>query len=123
MLDKLKRRLFKGKDSSEGGIENRREPREDVEDGWVEVRGNTYPLKNWSARGFLAGPCDVDVRVASRLDVKVSVPVNDERLEFEARGMVVRCDTERQELACTLTGVDDATQSVINKHFGLSLLK
>ena len=96
----------------------RREPREDVDDGSVEIDGHAYPVKNWSARGFMAKPCDVDYNIADQLDVKIAIRFPIEKIEFGCRAIVVRIDKKRQELAAAYVTLNDAAQLAIAKHFG-----
>ena len=113
MLDKLRRLLFRS------AVKKRQEPREEVTDGWVEIRGKKSPVKDWSARGFLTTSCDVDCSVTNRLDIRFSVPLTTGPLEFDCRAIVIRVDKDKRELACVFAMVDDATQAAIAGHFGL----
>jgi hypothetical protein len=99
--------------------ERTREPREEVRDGQVITVFNIYPLKNWSPRGFLVTSCDLVREPGDRLDIDVSIPLPTLRLEFGCRAIVVRTNEDRQELAGVFAGVDDATQAVIDDHFGI----
>ncbi len=103
-----------------GGTEKdwRREPREEVDDGSVEIDGHTYPVKNWSARGFMAKPCDVDCSVADQLDVTFSIRIARETIEFSCRTIVVRVDKKRQELAAAFVMLNDVAELAVAKHFG-----
>ena len=96
----------------------RRGLREEVDDGSVEIDGRTYPVKNWSARGFMAKPCDVDCNIADELDVEFALRFAGQKIEFSCRAIVVRIDKKRQELAATYVMLDDAAQLAIAKHFG-----
>ena len=96
----------------------RREPREEVDDGSVEIDGRTYSVKNWSAHGFMATPCDVDCNIADQLDVKIAIRFASEKIEFGCRAIVVRIDKKRQELAAALVMLDDAAKRAVTIHFG-----
>ena len=96
----------------------RREPREEVDDGSVEIDGHTYPVTNWSARGFMAKPCDVDCNIADELDVEFALRFANEKIEFGCRAIVVRIDKKRQELAAAYVMLDEVAQLAIAKHFG-----
>jgi hypothetical protein len=121
MFEKLKeldRRL--SKTGEERAAEERaRAPREEVTDGHVATVFNTYPLKNWSVRGFLVTSCDLVQEPGDRLDIDVSIPLPTLRLDFGCRAIVVRANQDRQELAGVFAGVDEATQVVIDDHFGI----
>lgn len=99
--------------------ERARAPREKVTDGYVATVFNTYPLKDWSVRGFLITSCDLVQEPGDRLDIDVSIPLPTSRLEFGCRAIVVRADEGRQELAGVFTGIDEAVQVVIDDHFGI----
>ena len=96
----------------------RRERREEVDNGWVEIDGRTYPVKNWSAHGFMVRPCDVDCNVADKLDVKIVIRFAIEKIEFSCSAIVVRIDKKRQELAAAYVVLNDAAQLAVTNHFG-----
>ena len=111
MLSKLRKLLF-------GTVqENRREPRYQVTDGTVQIHGETYPVNNWSSRGFLASSCTADCKVTERVEIKFSVPLADRRLEFGCLAIVLRIDKDKQELAGIFAKLDEATQTAIAQHF------
>jgi hypothetical protein len=99
--------------------DRRREPREELVDGRMTILGETYQVDNWSARGFLVSSCPLARKPGDRLDVDVSIPLADRRLEFACKAIVVRASEERQELAGVFVGIDNAAQTVIDKHFGI----
>ena len=103
-----------------GATENsrRREPREEVDDGSVEIDGHAYPIKNWSTRGFMAKPCDVDCNIADQLDIKIAVRFASEEIEFRSHAIVVRIDKKRRELAAAYVMLNDVARLAIAKHFG-----
>jgi len=111
MLKSLKKRF--------GGNLNsgRREPREEVEDGTVEINGQTFPVFDWSARAFMAKPCDIDCKVPDRVDIKFSIRFPTKRIEFVSRAIVVRIDKEKQELAAYFAMLDEEAQLAITNHF------
>ena len=71
------------------GQDRRREPREEVEDGEVEIRGQNYCLNDWTPRAFMAKPCAIDCNITDRLDVTVRVRYPDKKIEFASRAIVV----------------------------------
>ncbi len=103
--------------------ERTRAPREEVTDGHVAIVFNTYPLKNWSVRGFLITSCDLVQEPGHRLDIDISIPLPTLRLDFSCRAIVVRASEDRQELAGVFVGVDEAIQVVIDDHFGIHAQK
>ena len=108
-------KLFK---KSPEGQDRRREPREQIEDGEVEIRGRTYRLNDWTPRAFMAKPCDVDCNITDRLDVTVRIRYPDKNIEFACRAIVVRIDKEGQELAAYFAMLDEAAETAIANHFG-----
>ena len=114
MLEKFLKR-FK---PSPRGQERRREPREQVEDGEVEIKGQTYRLKDWTPRAFMARPCDIDCKITDRLEIKFRARFPDEQIEFTSRAIVIRVDKERQELAAYFAMLDEAAETAIANHFG-----
>ena len=100
------------------GQERRREPREQVEDGEVEINRQTYRLINWSPRAFMAKPCDIDCNISDRLEIKFRARFPDEQIEFTSHAIVIRVDKERQELAAYFAMLDEAAQTAIANHFG-----
>ncbi len=117
MLERLKilERLF-----FKPTAERRRWSREDVVGGTVEILGGVYPVENWSARSFLASPCGVERKVGERVDVALSIPLGEEKLEFECLAGVIRVDREREQVAAVFLDLDDDTQAVIDEHFGVA---
>ena len=99
--------------------DRRREPREEVDDGWVEIDGRTYPVKNWSAHGFMTKPCDVDCNIADQLDVKIVIRFAIEKFEFGCPAIVIRMDKKRRELAAAYVALGDAAQLAVTNHFGV----
>ena len=111
MLSKLRKLLF-------GTVrEKRREPRYEVTDGTVQIHGETYPVNNWSSRGFLASSYAADCKVTERVGINFSVPLADRRLEFSCRAIVLRIDKDKQELVGIFAMLDEATQTAIAQHF------
>ena len=98
--------------------DRRREQREEVDDGSVEIDGHIYPVKNWSAHGFMAKPCDVDCNIGDHLDVKIAIRFAIEKIEFRCRAIVVRLDKKKQELGAAIIMLDDAAQLAVTSHFG-----
>ncbi len=97
--------------------DRRRDPREDVDDGSVEIHGQIFPVKNWSAHGFMAKPCDVGCNIADELDVKIVMRFASEVIEFNCQAIVVRIDKKRLELAAALVKLDDAARLAVASHF------
>lgn len=125
MLEKLKEldRKLSLSPEERTAEERRREPREEVTDGRITILGETYPVHNWSVRGFMIHSCPLDRSPGDRFDIDVSIPLPEQQLAFACRAIVVRADAERQRLAGVFVGVDKATQAAIDDHFGIHVSK
>lgn len=121
MLEKLKEldRKLSLSPEERTADERRRDPREEVTDGHMTILGETYPIHNWSVRGFMIHSCMLERGPGDRLDVEVSIPLPGQRLDFACRAIVVRADVEQQHLAGVFVGVDKDTQAAIDEHFGI----
>src|SRR3546814_15789378 len=86
--------------------ERRRDPRRLVIDGRIAFGGRVYPLKDWSHRGFAASGVGADHCPGDRLLLTAEIPLTDETLCFDCRGVVVWVDHARKELAVTFLGLD-----------------
>ena len=97
--------------------ERRREEREQVRDATVGIMGQTYPLKNWSATGFLAGPCDLALDEGQEVSISFSVPLDQGRLEFRCQALVVEASPETGELSAMFVMLDREARDKIDRHF------
>jgi len=111
MLGDLFKRLFSR------GSERRREPREDVSLGTVEINGRRFTVKNWSSTGFLAGPCDSGHREGDTVEIHFGVQVPNETIAFSCQAIVVRVDKQSKELAGVFTMMDRDARIMVAKHF------
>ena len=59
---------------------------------FVVIEGNQYPLRNWSATGFLASPYDGDLTVDKTFSVGISVRQDNFDFIVDAEAVVVRRD-------------------------------
>jgi len=116
MLKSFKKRFGASSDASPK--DKRREPHEEVEDGTVAINGQAYRVIDWSARAFMAKPCDIDCKIFDLVDIKFSIRFPTKRIEFVSRALVVRIDKERQELAAYFAELDEEAQIAIANHFG-----
>ncbi len=107
------KKLFAGR----GKKERRREEREEVSDGMVSILGNPYPIKNWSSTGFLAGACDLGLEEGQEVSIAVSVPLDDERLEFRCQALVVEANAEAGELSAMFMRLGSEARAKIYRHF------
>ncbi len=99
--------------------ERRREPRDEVTEGTATIDGKTYPLRNWSARGFCIDEVDFETSPTRRLDAEFSVKLPDQTLDFSCRIVVVRVIAEKQEIGGAFVKIDKETQAKIDEHFAV----
>jgi hypothetical protein len=99
--------------------ERRQEPREELTEGTATIDDKSYPLRNWSARGFCIGDVDFEASPTRRLQAKFSVTLPTQTLEFSCRIVVVRVIAEKNEIGGTFVNVDKVTQEKIDEHFAV----
>ncbi len=107
MLSSLFRRL------SSPSTERRREPRGTEIDGRVSIEGRSYPLKDWSRRGFSAGAYTAEHYPGDKIDMEVEIEIDGELLAFGCRAVVVWVDRDRRELAGVFTDLDLRVQEKV----------
>ncbi len=98
--------------------ERRAEQRLPVEHGTVVIDDQTYPLKNWSTRGFLAMSYTGNHKEGDRISVRFSVLFVERQLEFSGEARVIRVDAERQELAGLLVLMGEEWNDAFSRYFG-----
>ena len=97
--------------------ERRQEPRIAAIDGAVEIDGETYPVRNCSARGFLATSCAIECDVTQGLDIRFRARLGKRMLDIACRAIVVRIDADRQLLTGRFAKGDDAAVGQIAQYF------
>lgn len=108
------RSLF-GREPTRG---NRRiDERREVSDGVVRIYNDTYPLKDWSASGFLASPCSADHEPGDEVAIFVSVPAKGRRIEFDCRALVIRANKDMQHLAAMFVMMDKSVRATVAQEF------
>lgn len=95
--------------------EKRRERREDVVLGAVEIDGRSYRVKNWSSTGFLASPCDCGRKEGDSVHILFHVQAAGQTLRFACKAIVVRVGGG--ELAGVFTMMDRDTRLAITNYF------
>ncbi len=98
--------------------ERRSESRLPVEHGTVVIGDQTYPLKNWSTRGFLASSYTGDHKEGDRISIRFSVAFVERQLEFSGEARVIRVDAEAQELAGLLVLMGEEWNDAFSRYFG-----
>jgi hypothetical protein len=98
--------------------DRRTDQRLPVEHGTVVIGDQTYPLKNWSTRGFLASSYTGDHKEGDRISVRFSVLFVERQLEFSGEARVIRVDAERQELAGLLVLMGEEWNDAFSRYFG-----
>ena len=95
--------------------EKRRERREAVSHGTVEIDGRAYRVKNWSSTGFLASPCECNRKEGESVDILFNVETNGNTLRFACKAIVVRVGNG--ELAGVFTMMDRDTRMAVANYF------
>ena len=107
MLSALFRRL------SSPGSDRRIEPRVSDIDGRVSIDGKSYPLKDWSRRGFSAAGYTAEHYPGDKITIDVEVEIEGKSLAFGCQAVVVWVDRDRKELAGVFTDLDMRIQEQI----------
>lgn len=89
------------------------EPRGSQIDGRVSIDGRSYPLKDWSRRGFSAGAYTAEHYPGDKVALNVEVDVEGELLAFDCQAVVIWVDRDRKELAGVFTDLDMRIQEKI----------
>ena len=95
--------------------------RELTSGGTVKIDGQSLPLIDWSASGFLATSYVGDHRRGNRVKVRFAAALPARELEFSCRAIVIKADPQRGELAAKFVGISDEAKSVIAEHFGFHI--
>lgn len=95
--------------------EKRRERREDVSFGTVEIDGRSFRVRNWSSTGFLASPCDCGRKEGDSVDILFHVQAAGQTLRFACKAIVVRVGNG--ELAGVFTMMDRDTRMAVTSYF------
>ena len=109
--------LLGGAGLGDTGRDRRREFREDVMSGTVEIQGRSYPVKNWSSTGFLAAPCDCKCSDGDSVPIRFHVEVPGKSFRFDCKAILVRVDGKSGEVAGVFTMMDRETRVLIANHF------
>jgi hypothetical protein len=98
--------------------EKRSEPRVEVNRATIHLEGRAYPLKNWSAHGFLAASYAGELKAGDEVEVGIAVPFVGTMREFEGKARVIRVDEERGEIAGYLeTMGEDWSDEALAQYF------
>ena len=97
--------------------ERRRDVREELTAGRAVIDDQSYPVGNWSASGFVVGPCALEPEIGKRLKIEFHISLADRQLVFSTMCLVVRRDESKGMFAGTYLGVDPESQNIIDAHF------
>lgn len=70
--------------------QKRRTPRQEVTEGWIEIAGVCYPLKDWSAEGFFANDGGAALPAAEEGSCKLQIKNDFGAIEISGRYRIVR---------------------------------
>ena len=90
--------------------DRRQEQRGPSADGVVRIDRNTYPVKNWNARGFRVTQYAGDRNQGDKADIAFSIPMPDTRLEISCQATVLGINPETQELVGVIVAMDPASK-------------
>ena len=94
----------------------RREGRERVAGGTVEIDGQSYPVENWSYTGFLAGPYAGSRKAGERVGFRFSVDLGGQAFAFACTAMMVRVDPASQKIVGAFVDMDAGTRAKLARH-------
>jgi hypothetical protein len=97
--------------------ERRREDRERLAGGTVQIDGQSYPVENWSYTGFLAGRYAGSRKAGERVDIRFSVDSGGRPIEFACMAMMVRVDPASQKIVGAFVDMDAGTRATLARHF------
>ncbi|MGB8274461.1 MAG: hypothetical protein WCF16_04225 [Alphaproteobacteria bacterium] len=115
MLGSLAKILFSG--SRPKDDECRRESREQVAFGSLQIGDATYPLKNWSTTGFLATSYGGAEQEGDRVYIRLSVQLPGRTFDMACKGIVVRVDREAREVAGVFVNVRTEDRVTLDRYF------
>ena len=98
--------------------ERRREERLANPEGYVELGGESFMLKDWSSSGFLAADYSGDLKPGDRVPIRVCVFLDDAENFFDCKAYVVRVDEESREIAGAFVEMDAEDRLAISLLFG-----
>ncbi len=90
-----------------GDEERRSEPRVDVYSGTVEIDGERYLLKNWSAHGFSATGYSGRRKPGDVVEIKLAVSFGGVHRQYSGYAHLLRVVPEHQEIAGRLVNMDE----------------
>ena len=97
--------------------ERRREHRENVPGGTVEIDGQSYPVENWSYTGFLAGSYEGTRKAGDRVDIRFTVETGGQDFAFSCKAMMVRVDPSSKKVVGAFVDMEAGTRAKIARHF------
>lgn len=97
--------------------EQRREDRQSVASGTVELDGQSYPVENWSYTGFLAGSYEGARKAGDRVDIRFTVDAGGHDFTFACEAMLVRVDPASRKIVGAFVDMEAGTRAKIARHF------
>ena len=95
----------------------RREPRLPCAGSSVVIKGEKYPLLDWSSSAFCAGSFSSVVSLYDRIDVNLSLSLPENPLQFGCQAIIVRVDTKGEKLACVFVRLSETVRVALEAYF------
>lgn len=102
-------------------VERREDTRRETAHGSVTIGDQSYPIRNWNSRGFLAGAYTGPLSEGERTEVACSIKAGDSAFAFACQARIMRVDRETEDIAAMFVGLDADNRAAIDRHFGSRL--
>ncbi len=119
--ERLARKAAAAPPEPEPVIERRADTRRETAQGSVMIDEQSYPIRNWNSRGFLAGGYAGTRAEGERTEVACSIKAGDSAFAFTCQARIMRVDRAAEEIAAMFVGIDADNRAAIDKHFGSRL--
>ena len=86
--------------------------------GSIQIDGVTYPLASWSQSGFLAENYAGDRKSRDKVEVAVSVALDDGPFDFTCTAMLVRVDRDGRKVVGSFFDMDTGVRVEMARRLG-----
>ncbi len=97
--------------------DRRKSGRKIVSDAFVRIGVRLFSVHDWASNSVLLTQFDVDVQAGDKMSAHCSIPINEERLEFDCDAYVLRSDRKQRQAALLISGIGKIAQGKIDQHF------